>query len=42
MVKNKAVTENTIVFNNLINNVQEFNESWEVAAMDSWHSRFFK
>jgi hypothetical protein len=41
MVKDKAVTENTIVFNNLINNVQEFNESWEVAAMDSWHSRFF-
>lgn len=41
MVKDKAVTENTIVFNNLVNNVQEFNESWEVAAADSWHSRFF-
>ncbi|MBQ0907999.1 ABC transporter ATPase [Flavobacterium sp. F-328] len=41
MVKDKAVTENTIVFNNLVNNVQEFNESWEVAAVDSWHSRFF-
>lgn len=41
MVKDKSVTENTIVFNNLINNVQEFNESWEVEAIDSWHSRFF-
>ena len=41
MVKDKAVTENTIVFNNLVNNVQEFNEAWEVAAADSWHSRFF-
>ncbi|MCG9792589.1 ABC transporter ATPase [Flavobacterium algicola] len=41
MVKDKSVTENTIVFNNLINNVQEFNEIWEVEAMDSWHSRFF-
>jgi hypothetical protein len=41
MVKDKAVTENTVVFNNLINNIQEYNESWEVAAMDSWHSRFF-
>jgi hypothetical protein len=41
MVKDKAVTENTIVFNNLINNVQEYKESWEVPAMDSWHSRFF-
>jgi hypothetical protein len=41
MVKDKAVTENTIVFNNLVNNIQEFNESWEVPAADSWHSRFF-
>ena len=41
MVKDKAVTENTVVFNNLVNNIEEFNESWEVPAMDSWHSRFF-
>ena len=41
MAKEKAVTENTIVFNNLVNTVQEYNESWEVPAMDSWHSRFF-
>ncbi len=41
MVKDKAVTENTIVFNNLINTIEEFNESWEVPAADSWHSRFF-
>jgi hypothetical protein len=41
MAKEKAVTENTIVFNNLVNNVQEFKELWEVPAIDSWHSRFF-
>lgn len=41
MVKDKAVTENTVVFNNLVNTIEEFNESWEVTAMDSWHSRFF-
>jgi hypothetical protein len=41
MAKEKAVTENTIVFNNLINNIAEYNESWEVVAADSWHSRFF-
>lgn len=41
MAKDKAVTENTIVFNNLVNSIEEFNESWEVPAMDSWHSRFF-
>ena len=22
-------------------NIEEFNESWEVPAIDSWHSRFF-
>ncbi len=41
MAKDKAVTGNTIVFNNLVNSVEEWNESWEVPAFESWHSRFF-
>lgn len=41
MAKDKAVTENTIVFNNLVNSIEEWNENWEVPAGDSWHSRFF-
>jgi hypothetical protein len=41
MAKDKAVTENTIVFNNLVNTVGEWNEYWEVPAIESWHSRFF-
>jgi len=41
MAKEKAVTGETIVFNNLVNNIAEFNESWETPAVDSWHSRFF-
>ena len=41
MAKEKAVTENTIVFNNLVNTIEEFNEDWEVPAGESWHSRFF-
>lgn len=41
MAKEKAVTANTIVFNNLVNTIEEFNENWEVPAGDSWHSRFF-
>jgi len=41
MAKDKAVTANTIVFNNLVNTVGEFREFWEVPAIDSWHSRFF-
>lgn len=41
MAKDKAVTANTIVFNNLVNTVGEFNEFWEIPASESWHSRFF-
>jgi hypothetical protein len=41
MVKDKAVTQKTIVFNNLVTNLAEYNESWEVPASESWHSRFF-
>lgn len=42
MAKDKAVSKNTIVFNNLINNIAEFNENWKVPASESWHSRFLK
>lgn len=42
MAKDKAVSKNTIVFNNLVANVAEFNENWEVPASESWHSRFLK
>ena len=41
MAKDKAVTGSTIVFNNLVNTIQEFNDAWEIAAEESWHSRFF-
>ncbi len=41
MAKEKAVSGNTIVFNNLVNDLGEYNEYWEVPAIDSWHSRFF-
>ena len=41
MAKEKAISGNTIVFNNLVNNKQEYLESWEVPASESWHSRFF-
>jgi hypothetical protein len=42
MAKDKAVSRNTIVFNNLVNTVAEFNENWEVPASESWHARFLK
>ena len=42
MAKEKAVSKNTIVFNNLVTNIAEFHENWEVPASESWHSRFIK
>ena len=41
MAKEKAVTANTIVFNNLVNTIEEYNDNWEVPAGESWHCRFF-
>jgi hypothetical protein len=41
MAKEKAVSANTIVFNNLVNTIEEWKENWEVPAEDSWHNRFF-
>lgn len=40
MAKNKSVSLNTIVFNNLVTNKYEFENSWEVPAAESWHARF--
>ena len=41
MAKEKAVSANTIVFNNLVNTIGEWQDYWEVPAGESWHSRFF-
>lgn len=41
LAKEKAVSENTIVFNNLLNTLGEWKDFWEVPACDSWHNRFF-
>tara|TARA_B110000003_G_C16534709_1_gene490308 strand:+ start:385 stop:903 length:519 start_codon:yes stop_codon:yes gene_type:complete len=40
MAKDKAVSKNTIVFNNLVNSKGEYQEFWEVPASESWHSSF--
>ncbi|KJD36238.1 ABC transporter ATPase [Tamlana sedimentorum] len=42
MAKDKAISKKTIVFNNLVTNVAELSENWEVPASESWHSRFIK
>ena len=40
MAKKKAISKNTIVFNNLVTNKGEYLEHWEVPASESWHARF--
>ena len=40
MAKDKAVSKNTIVFNNLVNTIAELRDNWEVPAHQSWHNRF--
>ena len=40
MAKDRAVSKNTIVFNNLVTNIAEYKENWEVPASESWHNRF--
>lgn len=40
MAKQKAVSKNTIVFNNLVTNKGEYMQHWEVPASESWHNRF--
>ncbi len=40
LVKEKAVNAETIVYNNLVNNIAEWHDNWEIPMKDSWHSRF--
>ena len=40
MYKSNSVTQNTIVFNNLVKTIREYKDQWEVPAKDSWHNRF--
>lgn len=40
MAKERAVSKNTVVFNNLVATKQEYLENWEVPAAESWHARF--
>jgi len=42
LVKTRAVSKNTIVFDNLITNKKEFETFWEVPACESWYGNLFK
>lgn len=40
LLKNKALTGKSIIFDNLINNNYDFKNFWEMPIEDSWYSRF--
>lgn len=40
LVKNRAVTGKTTIFDNLITNNHDFKNFWEVPIADSWYNRF--
>ena len=36
-IAQNKVNENTIVFNNLVQNKQDFEQNWRVELKNSWH-----
>lgn len=41
LIKDGDVNANTIVFNNLVQNSEEYNSKWQIPFKDSWHSKVF-
>lgn len=41
LIKNKGVSKRTIVFDNLLNTKDEYDNYWEIPAENSWISHFF-
>ncbi len=42
LVFEEILMPNTLIFNNLVPNIQEFNNNWQVKASDSWIKRYFQ
>nr|WP_299035826.1 ABC transporter ATPase [uncultured Tenacibaculum sp.] len=38
--KEQKITAETVVFNNMVNTKEDFENKWEVPANESWHARF--
>ena len=41
LLKQGRITTNTIVFNNMVQNLNELQNKWEVPFKDSWHIQLF-
>ena len=42
MLKNGSINTQTIVFNNMVQNLNELENKWEVPFKDSWHIQLFR
>ena len=42
LLKNKALTGKSVIFDNLVNTKQDFDNFWEIAIEESWYNRFLK
>lgn len=42
LIKQGKITNETIVFNNLVSDYQHYLNNWEVPFKDSWHAKVFK
>lgn len=42
LLKNRALTDKSIVFDNLVSSKLDFENYWETTIADSWYSRFIK
>jgi hypothetical protein len=40
LAKEKKITSETIVFNNMVTTKEDFEANWEIPAKQSWHKRF--
>jgi len=41
LIKQRGINQQTIVFNNLVQNLAELESKWEVPFKDSWHQQLF-
>jgi hypothetical protein len=42
MIKQGSINSDTVVFNNMVQNLKELQNKWEVPFKDSWHIQLFK
>jgi hypothetical protein len=42
LIKQGAINQDTIVFNNLVQTLAELNTKWEVSFKNSWHPQLFR